>query len=124
MELRDLAPVANHDAEALELANQVVGHRLAEVRTAVQERDECAASGEPDRGLAGRVSASDDADTRAPAELGLGRSRRVEDRQSLELGETLDRKSPVLGARGQQNGARHDLPVVLEADEMPAVARL
>ena len=82
VERRDLAPVANGDAVALELVDEVVGHRLAEVGAAVEERDERAAAGEPDGGLAGGVAAADDRDARAGAELGLGRPGGVEDRQS------------------------------------------
>ena len=122
MERGDLAPVPNGDAVPLELVDEVVGHRLAEVGAAVEEGDERAAAGEPDGGLAGGVAAADDGDARAGAELGLGRTGGVEDRQSLELGEAVDREAAVLGARCEQDGARDDLPVVLEADEMPAVS--
>ncbi len=59
----------------------------------------------------------------AGAELGLGRPGGVEDGQSLELGKPVDREPPVLGARREQDGARGDLAVVLEADEVPAVPR-
>ncbi len=90
----------------------------------MQQGHECAASGEPDGGLAGGVAATDDRDARARAELGLGRPGGVEDRQSLELGKAVDREAAVLGARCEQDGARGDLPVVLEADAMPAVSRL
>ena len=48
--------------------------------------------------------------------LSLGCPGGVEDRQSLELAKTVDRESAVLGARCEQDGARADLPVVLEAD--------
>src|SRR5262249_43778278 len=40
VELRDLAPVADGDAEALELADQVVRHRLGQVGAPVQQGDE------------------------------------------------------------------------------------
>ena len=123
VERGDLAPVSNGDAVPLELVDQVVGHRLAEVGAAVEEGDERAATGEPDRGLAGGVAAADDRDTRTGAELGLGRPGGVEDGQSLEFGQAVDREPPVLGARREQYGARCDLPVVLEPDEMPAVPR-
>ena len=123
VERSDLASVANDDAVPLELVDEVVGHRLAEVGAAVEEGDERAAAGEPDGGLAGGVAAADDRDARAGAELRLGRSGGVEDRQSLELGEAVDRQPAVLGARCEQDGAGGDLPVVLEADEMPAVPR-
>ena len=48
--------------------------------------------------------------------------RSVEDGHSLELGQALDREASILGARGEQDGARCDLSVVLEPDEMPSVA--
>ena len=82
MELGDLAAVADRDAVALELADEVVGHRLAQVGAAVQERDERAAAREPDGGLAGGVAAADDRDPGRAAELRLGRPGRVEDAQS------------------------------------------
>ena len=91
MERRDLASVSNDDAVALELVDEVVRHRLAEVGAAVEEGDERAATGEPDGGLAGGVAAADDGDARAGAELGLGRPGGVEDGQSLELGQAVDR---------------------------------
>ena len=68
----DLASVADGDAMALEVVDQVVGHRLAEVGAAVEQGVERAAAGQPDRGLAGGVAAADDRDARAGAELGLG----------------------------------------------------
>src|SRR4029453_10703352 len=40
-----------------------------------------------------------------------------------ELRKAVDGKPAVLGARCEQHGARCDLPVVLEADEMPAASR-
>ena len=57
----DLGAVAYGDAGTLELENEVVGHRLAQVGAAVEQRDECAAAREPDRGLARGVATSDDA---------------------------------------------------------------
>ena len=68
----DLAAVAHGDAVALELAHEVVRHRLAQVGAAVQQRDERAAAGEPDRGLAGGVAAADDADARRAAQRASG----------------------------------------------------
>ena len=62
VERRDLASVADGDAVPLELVDEVVGHRLAQVGAAVEERDERAAAGEPDGGLAGGVAAADDRD--------------------------------------------------------------
>ena len=78
VQLGDFAAVADGDAVALELVEQVVGHRLAQVGAAVQEGDEGAAAGEPDRGLRGRVAAADDADplARRRAAPPAGRRRR------------------------------------------------
>src|SRR2546428_7218835 len=75
----DLAAVADGDAVALEVADQIVGHRLAEVGSAVDQRDEGAAAGEPDGGLSGGVAAADDGDARGAAQLRLGWPRGVED---------------------------------------------
>ena len=62
--------------------------------------------------------------TREPAQSwASGAPGGVEDRQSLELGKAVDRQPPVLSTRREQDGARGDLPVVLEADEMTAVPR-
>ena len=65
---------------AVELANQVVGHRLAQVGAAVEQRHERAAAREPDRGLARGVAAADDGDARGAAaavpRAGLPRRRR------------------------------------------------
>ena len=60
----------------------------------------------------------------AGAELGLGRTGGIEHSQSFELGKPVDRQPAVLRARREQDGARGDLPVVLEADEVAAVPRL
>ena len=86
----DLAAVAYGDAVALELADEVVRHRLAQVGAAMEQRHERAAAREPDRGLAGGVAAADHADARGAAELRLGRPGGVEDAQALVLGEAVD----------------------------------
>ena len=62
VQLGDLAAVADRDAVALELADQVVGHRLAQIGPPVQQRDERSAAGEPDGSLAGGVAAADNGD--------------------------------------------------------------
>ena len=72
VQLGDLAAVANRDAVAVELEDQVVGHRLAQVGAAVQQRHERAAAREPDGGLRGRVAAADDADAAAPQRCASG----------------------------------------------------
>ena len=53
----DLAAPADQDPGALEVADQVVRHRLAEVVPAVEKRHESAPAGEPDGRLGGRVPA-------------------------------------------------------------------
>src|SRR4051794_36074855 len=49
----DFAAVADVDAVALQLLDQVAGHRLGEAGAAVEEGDEGAAAGQPDRRLTG-----------------------------------------------------------------------
>ena len=61
-EPRSRSRSTNGDAVPLELVDEVVGHRLAEVDAAVEEGDERAATGEPDGRLAGGVTAADDRD--------------------------------------------------------------
>ena len=92
VQLGDFAAVADADAVAVELVDQVVRHRLAEVGAAVQEGDEGAAAGEPDGGLAGRVAAADDPDPLAAADLRLRRAGRVEDADPLVALEVGDRQ--------------------------------
>ena len=86
-----LTSVSNNDAVPLELVDEVVRHCLAEVGAAVEEGDERTPAREPDSGLAGGVAAADDRDTRAGAELGLGGPGGVEDRQTFEFGQPVDR---------------------------------
>ena len=52
----------NDDARLIELVDQIVRHRLAQVAAAVEERDERPAPREPDGGLTGRVASTDNAD--------------------------------------------------------------
>ena len=124
VELGDLAAVADLDAVVFDLTDEVVGHRLAQVAPAMQERHERAALGEPDRSLAGGVAAADHADARRAAELRLGRAGRVEHARALVVGEILERQPAVLGAGRQDDGARDDLVPLLEPDNVAAVAGL
>ena len=55
VQLGDLAVSSDEHAGALEVVDQVVGHRLPEVGPAVEERHERATAGEPDRRLGRRV---------------------------------------------------------------------
>src|SRR5262249_29019107 len=80
---------------------EVVGHRLAEFCPAVQQLHERAAAGEPDRSLACRVAAADDAHARCAAEPRLRRPGRVEDADAFVLGQSLEGKTPVLRAGRQ-----------------------
>ena len=120
----DFAAVADGDAVALELLDQVLGHRLAEVGAAVQEGDQRAAAGQPDGGLRGRVAAADDADPLGAAEVGLGRAGGVEDADPLVAVEVVDRQAAVFGAGREQHRAGDDLVAFVERDDVAPVARL
>ena len=120
----DLGAVADGDAVALEVADQVVGHRLAQVGAAVQQRHERAAARQPDRGLGGRVAAADDRDAGRAAALGLGRAGGVEDADALVGLEVGDRQAAVLGAGGQHDGARRDLLPAVEPHDVAVAAGL
>ena len=119
----DLGAVAYGDAGTLEIENEVVGHRLAQVGAAVEQRDERAAAREPDRGLARGVATSDDRDARGAAKASLGRPCGIEHAQSLELRQPLDGRTPVLRARREENRTCGDLVTLLEPDEVAPVAR-
>src|SRR3954451_19473744 len=124
MELGDLASVAHLNSSLAEVADQVVGHRLAEIGPAVKQGDEGAAPREPDRGLSRRVSPAHDRDLVAAAPACLGRSGRVEDADPLVAVEPFDRKPAVLSTVREDHGARRDLVAVLEAKNMVLSARL
>src|SRR5207244_10520319 len=109
----DLAAVADGDAVALEVADQIVGHRLAEVGSAVEQRDEGAAAGEPDGGLSGRVAAADDGDARGAAQLRLGRPGRVERTHALVVAQAVVWDPPVVGACGDLDGVFCDHVLLL-----------
>src|SRR5438552_16692308 len=123
MERRNLASITNSDAVALELVDEVVGHRLGEAVATVEESNERAATGEPDSCLAGGVAAADDRNAVPGAELAFRRAGGIEHRRALELGQVVDREPPILGARREQHRSRGDLPVLLEPDEVPTVSR-
>src|SRR5581483_4531922 len=124
VQCRELAALADGDAVAIELVDQVVGHRFAQVGAAVEQRDEGTAAGEPDGGLTGGVAAADDGDAGAAAELRLGRPGGVEDAQPFELREPLDGRPPVLRARREHDRSCRNLAVLFEPDEVAPVARL
>src|SRR5581483_11468509 len=103
VESGDLAAIADRDAVALELADEVVGHRLVELGAPVEEGDERAAAGEPHGGLAGGVAAADDGDAGGAAELRFGRPRRVEDAQTFVVGDAVEREPAIVGAGGEDD---------------------
>src|SRR4051812_12115203 len=108
----DLAAVADCHSVALELADQVVGHRLAQIAATVEQRDECAPAREPDGRLPGGIATADDGDPRATAELCLGGTGGVEDARPLVGGQVVAAKSSVLRTGRQQDDARGNLAVV------------
>ena len=123
VQLGDLAAVADDDVVALELADQVVGHRLAQVGSPVQKRDERAAAGQPDRGLAGGVAAADHGHPSRTAELRLGRAGCVEDARALVVGEI--RRAAAAGTRHRSRGRRRARRsrALLELDDVAPVRR-
>ena len=125
VQVGDFAAVADRDAVAVELLDQVVRHRLAEVGAAVQEGDQGAAAGQPDRRLGGRVAAADDADPLAAAELRLGRAGGVEDADPLvaRRGSSTGRRRYSAPGR-EQHRPGGDLVAVLELDQVALAARL
>lgn len=124
MHLGHLAAVANGDAVALELGDQVVRHRFRQLGSAVQERHQGAAAGEPDRCLRGRVAAAHDAHALSGADLRLRRTGRVEDAGPLEMVEVGNRQAAVLGAGREHDRVRRDLDAALEAHGVALVAGL
>ena len=124
MQGADLAAVANGDAVALELVDQIVGHRLAQVGAAVEQSHERAAACEPDSRLSRGVAAADDRDPRSTASFRLRRAGRVEHADSLEVGEILEREPPIVGAGREHDGAARHLVALLQPDDMVSVARL
>ena len=124
VELFDFAAVAHRHPVAVELSDQVARHRLAEVRPPVQERDQGAAAGEPDRRLRGRVAAADDPDALGAAEPRLGRAGGVEDADPLVVGQSLDRQAAVFGAGREQHRPRRDFVALLEVDDLAVAVGL
>src|SRR6266436_1405162 len=118
----DLAAVADGYAVALEVADQIVGHRLAEVGSAVEQRDEGAAAGEPDGGLSGGVAAADDGDARGATQLRLGGPGRVKHAHALVVAQAVEGEPPVGGAGGEHDGACCDLVFLFKSYEMSSVA--
>ena len=82
-----------------------------------------ATASEPDGRLSGRVASPDHADPRGAAELRLGRSGRIEDADPLVLGEAVDGEPPVLRPCREQDGARRNLAVILQPDDVASVPR-
>src|ERR687892_1787789 len=124
MQLRDLAAVADGHAVALEVADEVVGHRLTQLGAPVEQRDERPAPREPDGGLAGGVASADHGDPFGAAELCLGWAGGVESAHALVLRESLNRKAPVLRTGREQDCPRGDLAILLQSQEVASVSRL
>jgi len=114
----DRAAIAHGDAGAIEVGDQVVGHRLAKVGTPVEQCHQGAAPSERDRRLAGGIAAADDADAGARARAGLRRADWVEDGQPLVFLELRERKATVFGAGGDDDRAGGDRAPVLELDSV------
>ena len=87
MQLGDFAAGANRHAVFLELCDQVLRHRLAQVGAPVQERHERAPTRERDRRLPRRVAATDHADALSGAELFVLWSGRIEHADALVVGQ-------------------------------------
>ena len=124
MQLDDLAAAAYGDAGPVEVVDEVVRHRLAQVGAAVEQRHERAAVRQPDRRLGGGVAAADDADAGGAAPLRLLRAGRVEDADPLVGVDVGDGQPAVVGARGEDDGAGAHLVSVLEPDEVAVGAWL
>ena len=90
----------------------------------MEQRHERAAARQPDRRLSRRVAAADDPDPRRSAPLRLGRARSVEDADALVVLEVVDRQPAVVRAGGEHDGARRDLSVVLQPDDVAIGSRL
>ena len=91
---------------------------------AVKQRHERAAAREPDGGLAGRVASADHGDPLRGAELRLGWAGGVEDAHALVLGESLNRKAPVLRAGCEQDSPCGDLAILFQSHRVASVSRL
>src|SRR5262249_38686489 len=115
---RDLVASSDEDAGALEVVDQVVRHRLAEVDPAVKKRHERATAGEPDRRLGRGVPAPHATDPRGDAASGVLWPRSVEDADPFVRFDLGDREPAVLGAGCENDGARPDLLVAREPDEV------
>ena len=89
----------------------------------MKQRHERAAAREPDGGLAGRVASADHGDPLGAAELRLGWAGGVEDAHALVLGESLDRKAPVLRAGREQDRLRGDLAILFQPQDVASVSR-
>src|SRR5262249_26211382 len=120
----DLAASSDKDARTVEVVDQVVRHRLAEVSSAVEERHERAAAGEPDRRLRRGVPAADDTDPRRTAAPSFLRPRGVEDADALVRLDLGNGQPAVLGACRQDDGPRPHLLAAVEANDVMAGAGL
>jgi hypothetical protein len=69
VQLIDLAAVPNDDAALVEVADEVLGHRLAEFVATMQQSNEGTATRKPNGGLSRGVAAADHGNPRRAAEL-------------------------------------------------------
>jgi hypothetical protein len=124
VERGDLAAVAHHHCVALELLDEVIGHRLPQVGPAMQQGDQRAAPSEPHGGLAGRVASADDGHALGSAELRLGWAGGVKDADALVLVEVVDGQAPVLRAGGDQDRSGSDFAILPQLHDVAPVAGL
>ena len=122
VDLADLGVEQHLDVlDRLDLLDQVVRHRGAEVAAAEQQEDPFGGAGEEDRRLAGRVAAADHRHRPAPAHPRLDQRRRVEDAGAVQPRAAVDRQLAVGGAGGEDDGARRQFVAAVEGDDVAAV---
>src|SRR5205823_12658923 len=84
----------------LDPAGEVVGHALAQVTAAEQQRDPGGVLGEEHRRLTGRVTAADDGGAALPARTRMHRGAGIEDPRPLPTLATGDGE-PLVGGAGR-----------------------
>ena len=114
VELRDLAAVADHDPRPLEVADQVVRHRLAEVGAAVEQRHQRAPAASQIAACAAELPPPTTPTRWAAAELRLRRAGGIEHGQALVVLEPVDRQAAVVGAGGDDDRPRRHLAVLVQ----------
>ena len=119
MQVGDFAAVAHGHPVALEIFDQVLRHRLAQVRAAVQKGHERAAASQPNGCLCCGVATPDHPHALAGAELTLERPGGVEDADALVAVKTVHRQAAIFSACGKQDGAGAHFDALLEPDDVP-----